>query len=495
MQLLSANQIHQWDAFTIEHEQIASIDLMERAAHACTNFIFEHNYNEQVIKIFCAKGNNGGDGLAIARQLIEAGTEPSVYILEFGAPGTEDFQMNLHRLHQLTKNIHFIQAEEFFPPIEQSDIIIDALYGSGLNRPLKDLSAALVEYINYCGAIILSIDVPSGMFIDKSSAGNIVIKASHTLSFEATKICFLFAENAEYFGEVTILNIGLHHDFLKKIETVYSIVSKKDIAKNIQARKKFSHKGNYGHSLLVAGSKGKIGAAVLAAKACLRAGTGLLTVHVPLIGLNVVQSSISEAMCITEDEEIDFTKYSAIGVGPGIGTTTASATLVENILHAYRSPMVIDADALNIISGKKDLLNAIPPDSILTPHPKEFERLFGKTNNDFERAQLAIDVSKQYNFIIVLKGHYTLIAYNGKGIFNTTGNAAMATGGSGDVLTGIVTSLLAQGYNPLQAALSGVYIHGYAGDLAISLLSTNILLASEIAEYIGQSLYALTHSE
>ncbi len=495
MQLLTPKQIHEWDAYTIAHEPVASIDLMERAARKCTDFIIENDFAASRVKIFCAKGNNGGDGLAIARQLIEAGIYCAVYILEFGALGTEDFQVNLHRLHQLTTNIYFLQAKEFFPLIEKNDLVVDALFGSGLNRPLENLSAELVNHINQSSAKIISIDVPSGMFIDKSSKSNTIVKAAYTLSFQSMKLCFLAAENADYFGEVIILDICLHPGYLKNTEIAFQLVSKKQISSFIQPRKKFSHKGTFGHALLIAGSKGKMGAAVLAAKGCLRSGVGLLTIDVPETSLNVLQTSVPEAMCITRDENIEWDNYSSTGIGPGIGTNEDAANLLMQTLQQYNKPMVIDADALNITASKKELLELIPAGSIITPHPKEFERLFGKTENDFLRMELAISESKKYPFIIILKGHYTLTAYNGKGWFNTTGNAAMATGGSGDTLTGIITSLLAQGYPSLSAALAGVYIHGYAGDLAKNILSSETLIASDIAEYIGRSLYQLSKKE
>lgn len=491
MQLLNAQQIHQWDVYTIEHEPVASIDLMERAAQRCTDYIIEHNYSSHPVKIFCAKGNNGGDGLAIARQLTESGIDAFVYILEFGTPGTEDFQINLHRLHQLSKNIHFIQAKEFFPVLDKDDFIIDALYGSGLNRPLENLSAELVTHLNNSVAKIISIDVPSGMFIDKSSKGNTIVKALTTLSFQSMKLCFLFAENADFFGEVEILDIGLHPDFLENNEPVYSVVTKNQISGYIQPRKKFSHKGNYGHAFLIAGSKGKMGAAVLAAKACLRTGAGLLTIHTPEIGLNILQTAVPEAMCNITNENIEYEKFSAVAIGPGIGTNEEAANILEKVLQQFQKPLVIDADALNIIAAKKELLQKIPEGSILTPHPKEFERLFGKSNNDFERAALAIEASAKNPFIIILKGHHTLTACNGKGWFNITGNAAMATAGSGDTLTGVIVSLLAQGYNSFNAALTAVFLHGHSADLAVNLLSSETLMASDISDYLGQALHSL----
>ncbi len=491
MKILTAQQIHYWDAYTIATEPIASIDLMERAARKCADFITEKKLTKSGIKIFCGKGNNGGDGLAIARQLIEYGCTPIVYIVEFGAKGTDDFQENLHRLHQLTTDIHFIQSQEFFPYLDASDAVIDALYGSGLNRPLKELNEQLVLHINQSQATIISIDLPSGMFTDKSSKGNTLIRANYTLTFQSLKLCFIVAENAPFFGEVYVLEIGLHPGFLQTITNVFQLVTKEQAGGFLNPRKPFSHKGTYGHSLLIAGNKGKMGAAVLAARACLRSGTGLLTVNVPENELNILQASVPEAMCAIRNQEIDYSKFSAVGIGPGLGTAEDSQELLKKILSNYHKPMVLDADALNILASNKEMLAQVPAGSVLTPHPKEFERLFGPAQNDFERIELAIKLSIEHPFVVVLKGRYTLTAFNGRGYFNTTGNPGMAKGGSGDALTGILTAMLAQGYNPLQATILGVYLHGLAADHALLNQSQETMIASDIIENLNAAFYSL----
>jgi len=485
--LLSAQQIQEWDAFTMQHEPITSIDLMERAAERCVDWISANNFSDKKLKIFCGKGNNGGDGLAIARLLLQKNYSISVYILEFGARGTDDFQINLHLLHQLTSEIYFIQSTEFIPFVSKEDIVIDALYGSGLNRPLQLLSKEIVDHINLSAATVISIDVPSGMSIDKSSKGNPIIRATHTLTFQSLKLCFLLAENADYFGNLHVLDIGLHPDFLRSAETGFEIVSQQQMASIIRPRNDFSHKGNYGHALLIAGNKGKMGAALLAAKACLRSGAGLVTVNIPEADQSTLNTFLPEAMTTNRADEIAYHQYSAIGIGPGIGTEKQEKIILPLVLEEFGKPVVIDADALNIISENKNLLQLIPKHSILTPHPKEFERMFGVCENDFERLHKAIELSAQYSFIIILKGHYTLIAAEGKGYFNNTGNAGLAKAGSGDVLTGMISSLLAQHYSPLQAALLGVYLHGLAADLALENQSTESLLATDVIDAIGKA--------
>lgn len=491
MKLLSPQQIHEWDAYTIAQEPIASIDLMERAAKRCTDFIFEQNFSHHNIIIFCGKGNNGGDGLAIARLLIEAGLSPVVYILEFGAKGTDDFQTNLHRLHQLTSAIHFIQSVEFFPEIDnRNDLVIDALYGSGLNRPLQDMSAALVTHINSAHATVIAIDVPSGMFIDKSSKDNAVIKATYTLTFQSLKLCFVVAENAALCGAVHVLDIGLSNQFLQTVHAPL-LLSKQIISTVYKKRNDFAHKGTYGHALVMAGNKGKMGAAILASKACLRTGAGLVTVYTNEDYFTAVHAALPEAMCASSTDGIDYTVYKCIGIGPGIGTDAGSTAKLATTIRQYKQALVLDADALNILSQHTDWLKDIPAGSILTPHPKEFERLFGKSNNDFERIEKAVNLSKEYAFIIVLKGHYTLIASKGDAWFNTTGNPGMAKGGSGDVLTGMLTALLSQGYNPLQAALMGVYLHGLAADIAAQHVAQESMLATDIIDRISDAILSL----
>ncbi|NOT52619.1 MAG: NAD(P)H-hydrate dehydratase [Chitinophagaceae bacterium] len=496
MKILSAEEIRQWDQYTIQHEPVASIALMERAAGKCVDWLAEKGYVENPFSIFCGKGNNGGDGLAIARLLATKKYPVTVYILEFGHKGTEDFQTNLARLHQYPEvDLRFIQTEQNFHEIKKDEIIIDALFGSGLNRGIEGVTANLIDHINISGCEIISIDMPSGLFVDRSSIGNTIIKADHTLSFQCYKMAFLIGENEEYTGEVHILDIGLHPGFYASVDSVYELTDDMIIHSIHKPRKRFSHKGNFGHVLLIAGSFGKIGAVVLSAKACMRSGVGLLSCHIPTCGYDILQATVPEAMVTTDIHsssitkiEDDLTKYEAIGIGPGIGTTSATKMMLRDVFDAYRHPIVLDADALNIIGSQKDLLKLIPHSSVLTPHPKEFERLFGETSNEFDRIKLALQKAKELNLVIVLKGHHTLIATpDGKAFFNSTGNAGMATAGSGDVLTGIVTGLLAQNYSSVEAAILGVYLHGIAGDLAAKEFSMEAMVAGDIIGQLGNA--------
>ena len=499
MYILSAAEVREWDRFTIQHEPVSSIDLMERAARNCFEWISKQPWQEKHFRIFCGKGNNGGDGLAIARMLFEKGYGVTVYILEFGKIGSQDFQINLQRLHQHAVDIHFIQGQDNFPLIDGNDVVVDALFGTGLNKPLRQLAAQLVEHLNRSNALIVSIDLPSGLFVDASSRGNAAVKADYTLSFQCYKPALMVQENAPNIGEVYLLDIGLHPRFLKENGFSRQLVDEV-LAKNIfRPRRAFAHKGNYGHALLIAGSYGKVGAAVLATKSCLHSGAGLTTVYTPKCGYSILQITAPEAMVMTDENENylsslpdDIEKYAVIGIGPGIDIKDETQKMISFIIRRYHKPLVIDADGLNCLSLQQDLLPHLPPQSVLTPHPKEFDRLFGNHQNDFDRIQTTTQKAAELNVIIVLKSHHTVIATpEGETYFNSTGNAGMAKGGSGDVLTGMITALLAQGYKPAQAAVLGVYLHGSSGDLAAPVLSQEAMVAGDLIRFISKAFLKL----
>ncbi len=498
MKIFNTEQIRQWDEFTILNEPIPSVDLMERAAKACFDWLLNNHYKDRSFTIYCSKGNNGGDGLALARMLSNTGHNVAVFILEFGYIGTSDFQTNLARLHETSANIIFISSKENIHNVREGDVVIDAILGSGLNRALEGLTATVVEHINESENEIISIDIPTGLFVQKSSEGNVVVHSAHTLSFQCLKLAFLIKENQKYTGELHILNIGLHDDYLKTAEADFTLVDKAFARQLVKPRNRFSHKGDYGHGALIIGSLGMMGAAVLCAKAFMKSGAGKLTCHIPASGNLIMQIAVPEAMCKLEngDEHINsigsLDKYDAVGIGPGLGLHDSHIQLLKNVFEGFQKPLVIDADALNIISRSSDLLKEVPQSSILTPHTREFERLFGEQVSDFERIELALAKAKEYNVIIVLKGPYTFIATpGGMGYFNSSGNAGMATGGTGDVLTGIITGLLSQGYPSEQAAILGVYLHGLAGDLAAKDLSQEALVAGDVIDYLGKAFLLL----
>ncbi len=504
MKILSPQQIREVDQFTIKNEPIPSIDLMERAAKAATNWIISNNMAYS-FSIFCGTGNNGGDGLAIARLLSKLPVTLNVYLIKFSDNLSEDAKINLDRLKELSdvKITEISQIEQLQSlNIEEDEVILDCIFGSGLNRPTKGFVKEVIEKINDISNFVISIDIPSGLFANYDSnfrADTGIIEANITLSFQLPKLSFLLPENAKYVGRWEILDIGLLQEGIDIHDTHYFYTDNSKIKSIVKSRQKFSHKGNFGHALLISGSYGKMGAAILASKACLKSGVGLLTTHIPHWGYQIIQSTVPEAMTSIDRSEMIFTEfpqlscYNAIGIGPGLDTKKNSAKAFEELLNQISDQkLVIDADGLNILSQNKFLLVKLPKLSILTPHPKEFERLVGKSKNEMHRLELLKDFCKHYNVITVLKGAHTVVALpDGNCYFNSSGNPGMATAGSGDTLTGIILALLAQGYSEKDAALTGVYIHGLAGDHALSSESEESLIASDIISNIGSAFKSL----
>lgn len=501
MKILNSAQVKELDAYTIKNEPILSINLMERAAGACSDWITDKFTGKPGIKVFAGPGNNGGDGLAIARML--AKKDYTVDVFMKSTQLSKDAQINYDRiLQQGLINVSILNSENDLPKINESDIIIDALFGSGLSRPVEGFYAKIINYINNSKARIVSIDIPSGFFSEdnsgfkKTSKGTYknVVQANYTLSLELPFLSFFFPDAQPHVGEWFCLPIGLSKDYLSALNSDNEYITRNMITKTVKKRNKFDHKGTYGHALLIAGSYGKMGAAILAAKACLRTGVGLLTTHFPVSGYDIMQTAVPEAMVCIDESGNRFCKsdeqdlYQAIGIGPGIGQKQATLNSLIGVLNNAKKPVVLDADALNLLSKNKDLYDLIPKDSILTPHPGEFKRLAGNSTSYFEQYQKQITLAKEQKLIVILKGAHTAIALaNGKCYFNSTGNPGMATAGSGDVLTGILTSLLAQGYEPDKAAIFGVYLHGLAGNLAAKKTSMQSLIAGDIIDNLGKA--------
>jgi len=501
MKILPVNLIREADAYTIKHNPIRSIDLMEKAANACVEWILDNYKDTEHFEIYCGQGNNGGDGLAIARMLCEKEYDVYVHIVKTSSKPSKDYKINLDRLtDELDVRINQIDTIRDLKEFHYDIVIIDAIFGTGISKPIEGLTADVINYINKLDYPVLSIDAPSGLFCDSPvDAANAIINATYTLSFQFPKFAFMFQQNNKYVGKFRMLGIGLNEDFIEEVETknYFNIID--DIKKIYRPRNEiFAHKGTFGHALLICGSLGKMGAAVLSAKACLRSGVGMLTVHCPASGNFILQTSIPEAMVELDDDEnkitllYNFDRYNTIGIGPGIGTDASTQEAVKNLILNYDKPIVIDADALNILSLNNDFLNKVPAHSILTPHKKEFERLFGTSTDDFQRNKLQREMSAKYNIYIVLKGAYTAITTpEGDCHFNSSGTPGMATAGSGDVLTGIITGLLAQNYVPKDAAMLGVFLHGLAGEHCLGPRSIETMLAGDIIEHISQAYFEL----
>lgn len=487
MKILSADQIKAWDAYTIREESIASIELMERASRAFVNWFIEHYDATQKVGIVCGTGNNGGDGLAIARLLHDWNYPVKVWIVR-GGNESPDFTTNLKRLEKIS--IQEITTDTDCELFSDRNILIDAIFGTGLSRPVEGIYAQVIDCLNRSKSIKLAVDIPSGLRVDQHSEGEI-FKAHQTVSFQNPKLAFLMPENQQFVGEWHLMDIGLSKKFVKEVESLYSFTTFKYAKRIIRPRSRFDHKGKFGHALLIAGSTGKTGAAVLASRASLRSGLGLLTVHVPQSGYSIIQTAVPEAMA-TIDQSADYFSgreiedfYDALGIGPGLGQADESVKGLKEILNKFRKSIVIDADALNILSAHPELQKLIPVGSILTPHPGEFERMVGPWKNDFDRLEKLKELADRIQSVVILKGAYSAIASPGnKVFFNSTGNPGMATGGSGDVLTGVLTGLLAQGYRSEEAAILGVYLHGLAGDLAAREKGQISLIASDIIDFL-----------
>lgn len=496
--------IRQLDQYTIEHEPITSIDLMERAADALKwEFIGNFPYLQPVC-ILAGQGNNGGDALALARLLLYTGYEVSVYLI-YSGPLSPDCETNQKRLiTEYPEALTEFEDKFVAPEITAGTIIVDGLFGSGLSRPITGIFAEAVNWINQTDCEVASIDIPSGLQGEENTIADtsIIVKADLTLSLQFPKLAFMFAENEPFVGRWTVLDIGLSRQAIKQTSSNLFYLEQKDITALLKKRSAFAHKGTYGHALIVAGSKGMAGASVLSSKAGLRTGAGLVTVHAPQCNRVIVQTAIPEVI-YQSDPHSDFStavkdieKFKAIAVGPGIGIQVETTAMLRNLLlelTKLTKPCILDADALNIIGLENDLLALIPKNSILTPHPKEFERIFGQSNSSYERIIKAQEASQRYQLIIVLKGAHTLIALpDATFYFNSTGNSGMATAGSGDVLTGILVGLLAQGYSPEDAAKIGVFLHGRAGDRALENQSKESLIASDIIANLGAAYNSLT---
>lgn len=505
MKIFRAEQVREIDAYTIENEPIRSIELMERAARQLYRWITKRYLQNRKVKVIAGPGNNGGDSLALARMLAEDFYDTELFYIKFTERVTEDWQTNYNRLNEQGKVVcHTLAEGDKLPRFDAKDLLVDGLFGSGLSRPLKGFPAEIVRWMNQLGNEIVSIDVPSGLMGEDNSGNNRenIVKATVTLTFQFPCLSYFFAENASNVGEWHVLPIGLHPEIIDSMETDYYCLSRAFVASHLNSREKFSHKGTFGHVLLISGCYGKMGAAVLASRACLRTGTGLLTAHVPKFGYEIIQTALPEAMISIDQSDIifteapDLTPYQAIGIGPAIGCRHNTQKGLHELLEKAKVPLVLDADAINILGENPEWLARVPENTIFTPHPKEFERLAGKTGDHYERLRKQIEFSEKYHSFVVLKGAHTSISCpDGTCYFSTTGNPGMGTAGSGDVLTGIILSLLGQGYQPKLASAIGVYLHGLAGDLAKKQFGEEALIATDIIENLGNAFKEIRNHE
>lgn len=501
MKILTAEQLSEADKTTIEKQHISSEELMERAASLVFEEIHQRLDGAPIpIKIFCGIGNNGGDGLVVARYLKEHGYNVKVFIVNYSDKRSDDFLANYEKLKKLGNDWPVsIKKEDDFPEIHTGDFVIDAIFGIGLNRPIEGWMGKLVNYINDSGAFVLAIDMPSGLFSDKVPGKDAaVIKAAYTLSFQTPKLVFYLPQTMDYAGKVQILDIGLDKRTISEAKSGMFLIEHAEARMFYKERKKNSHKGDYGNVLITGGSYGKMGSVLLAATAALRTGTGLCTLYIPKCGYQIIQTGLPEAMVLTDENEKMLTDFpedfgadvNCFGMGAGKDEKTVSA--MKKFLSSSKSPVVIDADGLNILSENKELLELLPENSVLTPHPGELKRLIGEWKDDFDKLDKAKAFSKKYKITLLIKGAFTFIVSDNEVYINSTGNAGMATAGSGDVLSGVISSLIGQKYNPVVASVLGVYAHGLSGDIAAAELGVESVIAGEIARNMGKAFMRLS---
>lgn len=500
MKILSAQQLAEADQSTISKQQISSNDLMERAATLVFERIHQRlNAAAVPVKIFCGIGNNGGDGLVVARLLMEHGYRVTVYVTNCSKKRSADFLANYSRFKEVAKDWPILlSCKEDFPVITPQDIVIDAIFGTGINRALSGWMADLIHYLNESKAFKVAIDMPSGLYANKAhQPEDVILKADHTFTFQTPKLAFFLPETGTYVGGFEVIDIGLDPEYLSKVVPLAELIDREAAQNRYKPREKFTYKGNYGHVLTFAGSKGKMGAAVLCAGAAINSGAGKVTAYTPKGGNNILQSSLPEVMTLQGEGNAYITDFihdlteTFLCIGPGIGTEEDTVSAFAKAIQQQINPVVVDADGIIILAQQPDLLKSLPQDSILTPHDGELKLLIGEWKNTYERLKKAQEFTEKYQLILVLKGAHTQIISGLNVFINDTGNPGMATAGSGDVLSGIIASFLAQGYDPLAAVVFSVYIHGASGDLAAQTYSHEGVKASVISNFIGPSILQL----
>ena len=500
MIIYNAEQLYLGDQITIKNQQLGPTDLMERAGQQVFQWLHSRMQGAQVpIRVFCGIGNNGGDGLVLSRQLVEHGYNVHTYVVNCSDKRSKNFLINYDRIKQVTKKWPtLIKSEDDFPEIHRDDVVVDAIFGIGLNRCLSGWVKALTIHMNTAGAFILAIDIPSGLYPDGPIEDpEAIVKANHTLTFQFPKLSFFMPSTGIYTQTWEALDIGIDPEFVNSTKPLANLLGRHHILSWYVPREKYAHKGTYGHTLIIGGSYGKVGATILASQGALRIGSGLVSAYVPKCGVSILQSTVVEAMVIADPNEHELTSipqdlenYTLV-VGMGMGTSKATQQNFEALLKAANAPLVLDADAINCLAAQPELLKEIPKGSVLTPHPGELNRLLGDWKDDFDKLAKAQQFVNTHHVVLLIKGAHTMVLFGDTIFVNATGNPGMATAGSGDVLAGAIGGLMAQNYESWQAALIGVYLHGSAGDIAVQSLGYQALTASDLVQNFGPAFIAL----
>lgn len=503
MKIFTSAQLRELDRYTTEHERTTSLDLMERSARAIAHALTAIWPPTTPVVVFAGPGNNGGDALAVARLLCEQSYKVKTYLFNIHNKLSEECAVNRRRLLEGKHAQTLVEVTVNFDPpqLTAETLVVDGLFGTGLNKPLSGGFASLVKYINQSPSRVASIDIPSGLMAEDNTY-NIranIVRAHLTLTIQQKKLCMLLADNQPYLGQIRVLDIQLSQEYVKKTDSQYRVTEAADLKPLLRRRHEFAHKGDMGHALLVAGKYGMAGAAILATRACFRTGVGKVTVHTPRKNNDILQTSVPEAILHLDREDQFFSEpvgtdgFDALAIGPGLGTAEPTSIAMIAQLRRATCPCIIDADALNILSNHRAWMQQLPKEIIMTPHDVEFDRLIGNTcNGSYDRLSKVRDMAERINAYIILKGRYSALCLpDGHVYFNPTGNPGMATAGSGDVLTGIITGLVARGYQQREACLIGMYLHGLAGDMAASDIGQESLIASDIVRYLPKAIRKL----
>jgi NAD(P)H-hydrate epimerase len=508
MKIVTTQQIKNIDRRAIRAFGIPGMVLMENAAAAVMTAMEKFFDGLQGVRvgIICGKGNNGGDGLALARRLRISGVPVRIALLSSFGELKGEAKANLSILRKMDLEIvQNASSRSLADIVGWSDVLVDALLGVGLSSPLKGAYAQAVAMINSSGRPVVAIDMPTGIDADTGGVMGTAIKADLTVTMAFLKRGHVLYPGAEYAGTVRVADLGIPAEVAEKENISVSLLDRDSIQGVICRRLSDAHKGDFGHLMVVAGSPGKAGAAIMAARGALRAGAGLVSVATPNNIVPIIQSQVVEAMAVPSAESIEGTlgigsseellkaavKMSAAAIGPGLSTHHETAQVVRNLIQRLTIPAVIDADGLNALVGFLDILKRANASMILTPHPGEMGRLLGISSSEVQkdRIEIAASFARKHRVTVVLKGAATVVATPQGWVFvNSTGNPGMASGGTGDVLTGMIGSFLAQGYSASQAACLGVYLHGRAGDLAAEEKGEASMIAGDLIEKLPQAI-------
>jgi hydroxyethylthiazole kinase-like uncharacterized protein yjeF len=504
LKVATAKEMQEIDRVTIEKSGIAGIVLMERAGLSVVSKVCQL-YPDRKVMVLCGSGNNGGDGFVIARELHNQGKDVEVYAVR---PGKlkGDAKTNYSVAKKYGVNILFINKFLALDSkrITPNTVVVDALLGTGLQNEIRKPLSDVIDKVNDLRCPVIAVDIPSGISSDSGQIMGYAVKADHTVTFGLPKRGHLLFPGADYAGQLFVEDIGFPTRLLDSNTVRVSLVQKTDAVALLPQRARYSHKGSYGHVLFVAGSKGKTGAALMAARACLKAGAGLVTIGVPESLVNAFQSRVTEEMILpladngsgtvsytAADTILKFLKNrgSVLAIGPGLSVNNEIAGLVRRLVAESGVPMVMDADGLNALAGKTGILKKSRAPLILTPHTGEMARLLNQGSGirdqrdhiEQDRINSAVSFAKKTKTYLVLKGAPTVTASpDGNAFINTSGNPGMATAGTGDVLTGMISAFLAQKMDPLEATILGVYMHGLTGDAVAGKKGQHSLIASDI---------------